>query len=169
MTNNQILVFDNPREGLASINPPEMNGAFNYAISHNLQEAKRIAVNIREAIKDSKEMEEYRKKLQSLQEEHAVKDKDGKPEFIRTKIPNGAELIQYNIPSALDPESEFNVKLKELNEEYREHVEKQNERLKMLNQENEEFEPMYIKPGDIPKGLSREEMDLIFPLIKKDE
>jgi hypothetical protein len=165
MTNNQVLIF---AVGLKSISPPEMNGDFNYAISSTLESAVAQAKHIREATKDSKEMEEYRGKLEELQKKHAKKDREGEPICKVIDLPNGSQLIQYNIPDALDPESEFNTKLKELNEEYDEDIKKQEERMKFLDEENNRFDPVFIERKDIPKGLSREEMNLILPLVKRD-
>ena len=164
MTNNEILIL---AVGLRDINPPNMNGDFNYAISTNRQEAERIAVNIREAIKESEEFAKFKKELQGLQEEYAEKDDEGKVISENIPLPNGTSIIQYSIPAARDPESDFNKKLGELDEKYKEAIDEQNNRLKFLDQENEEFAIFQIEKKDIPVGLEREQMDLILPLIKK--
>lgn len=163
MTNNEILALAN---GLKNIDPPNMVADFNYAISENLQRASHLAINIQEAIKDSKEVAEFNSLLKVLQENHAVKDKEGMPERRVIPLANGGQMVQYNIPDAKDPESEFSIKLEELREKYRKDIKAQEKRLLTLNKENKDFEPYWIIKSDIPDGLSRDEMDLIKPLVK---
>lgn len=165
MTNDQILSL---ALGLPQINPPEMIGSFNYAISENTQRVERVAKNIRAHIKDSEPMEEFREQLKDLQEKHSEKDKDGKPVQRTVDLPNGSQIIQYSIPSAKDPDSEFSVKLAELNEKYKDDIDEQNERMKFLQEEDESFEPFWISVDELPNGLTRDEMDLVHLLIKKD-
>jgi len=165
MTNDQVLSL---AIGLRSLSPPNMNGWFNYAMSANLEAAAAESKHIREAIKDSKEMTEYKEQLKALQEGHSIKDKDGKPTYDVINLPNGSQLVKYDIPSAKDPDSEFSTKLKELNEKYDKDIKKQDKRMKFLNEENKMFKPVFITPKDIPDGLTREEMNLILPLVKRD-
>lgn len=164
MTNEQVLILAN---GLGNISPPDMIGSFNYAISENLQNAVRIAKNIREYIKDSDPIREYKKKVKELQEKHAAKDEDDKPVQIVVSLPNGAKITQYDIPAAKDPKSEYRVKLDELNEKYDKDIKEQDKRLEFLKEESEQFEPWWIVVYDIPDGLSREEMNLVHLLVEK--
>lgn len=164
MTNRQVLAFAN---GLQGVDAPDMEGDFNYAISANKAEAKRIAVSINAAIKPNEAMEKYEQERRDLIIKHCDKDERGEP-ISRVVTAGDQTFIKYNVPDIDDPKSDYNRELGVIKENYKGDIEAHEKKLKFLDKDNSEFKPIMIPRKDIPKGLSREAMDLILPLVKKD-
>lgn len=166
MTNEEILFMAN---NLTAVDAPEMDAEFNYYVSANLNEAERVAKNIREAIKPGEKLEEYDKEVQALREKYATKDEKGNPNVQIIKLPNGQQQRQYDIPGGESKTSEFGKALEKLRTKYKKDLDDQKEKMKFLEKENKEFKPVMIDLDDVPKGLNRQAMDALFYVIKKPE
>lgn len=166
MKNGQILLLD---QELPNINPPNMNGWFNYAVQETIQMAASKAISIRDVISVKGDMLKYQDELNELQEKYAVRDEYDKPIKHITPIGSGRQYEVFEIKEIDNPEGEFNVALAKLDEKYKEAIEDYKNKLKFLDEENPNFEPLWIEPKMIPDGLTRNQMKAIILMIKKPE
>jgi hypothetical protein len=165
MTNNQILMLE---QELQNLNPPDMDRWFNYAVQETIQRATEKAKVIREVIKPKDKMVEYQDELKKLQIKHANKDENGDPVVSVMELGNGQRAERFEIPDIGDPKGKFNVAVDKLMKKYKEAIDEYNEGLKFLDEENEDFEPHWVSVEQIPDGLSRSEMSLVYLMIKKE-
>jgi len=164
MKNKDILLLE---QELPRISVPDMDRWFNYAISETFQRAEAEAINVKAVIKPKDGMKEYQDKLKKLQIEHSEKDEYGEPVTTVTPMPGGKQFEQYEIPEINNPKSKFNIAVDELKAEYQEDIDKYDETLKFLDEENANFEPFWIKFEQVPKGLNRLQMDVVMMILDK--
>lgn len=163
MKNEDILLLS---QVLPTIDAPEMDGWFNYAVEETIQRSASKSKSIREVVKPKGKMAEYQEKLRELQIAMSEKDEYGEPMKITTDIGGGRVYDQYVIADIDDPKSEFNTKVKELEKEYEKEINSYKKKLEFLGEENKDFEPYYITPDQIPKGIGRQQMKALHLMIK---
>lgn len=161
MKNYEIVYLAN---ALKKVDAPVMGGWFNYAVSDATKKAEDIAENIMAAIVPDEEYSKYEERMNLLREEHSEKDENGNSIF--TQLDNG--LRQYSIPVANDPESDFMKSFHKLKEVYKEAIAQREKQLEFLEEENKDFEPLEITYKDLPDGLSRQDMNAVYMIMKKD-
>jgi hypothetical protein len=163
MKNEDILLLE---QVLPTIDAPEMDGWFNYAIEETIQRAHVKAKSIRAVIKPKGKMAEYQERLKELQISHAEKNEYDEPMKITEELGGGRVLEKYVIADIDDPKSEFNVKADELKKEYDKVIKAYEKKLGFLEEENKDFEPFWITPDQIPTGISRPQMKALHLMIK---
>jgi hypothetical protein len=166
MKNKDILLLD---QELPTVNPPKMDGWFNYAVQETIQMAASKAKSIRDVIAPKEDMEKYQEALKKLQEKHAEKDEYDEPMKITTDIGGGLRLEKFVIPNIDNPKSPFNLAAKKLGDKYKKAIDEYNKKLEFLDEENPTFEPFWIEPKLIPDGLSRSQMSAVILMVKKKE
>ena len=163
MKNEDILLL---ARVLPTVDAPEMDGWFNYAIEETIQRAQAKAKSIREVVKPKGKMEEYQGKLKELQITHAEKDEYDEPMKITNDLGDGMIMEKYVIADIDDPKSEFNVKVDELAEEYDKAIKSYEKKLEFLQEENKDFEPYWITPDQIPTGIKAAQIRAIHLMTK---
>lgn len=158
MKNEDILLLD---QALPTIDVPEMDGWFNYAVEENIQRASSKAKSIMEVIKPKGKMAEYQEKVKELQITHAEKDEYDNPQKITRELGDGRVMERYVIADIENPKHEFNIAIEKLEEEYKKAIEAHEKKLKFLEEENSDFEPFFVTISQIPKGLSRRQMKAV--------
>ncbi|MHC4647892.1 MAG: hypothetical protein ACYTBJ_20710 [Planctomycetota bacterium] len=166
MKNKDILLLD---QELPTVNPPEMDGWFNYAVQETIQMAASKAKSIRDVIAPKEEMTKYQEALKKLQEKHAEKDEYGEPMKIVTELGGGRRLEKFIIADIDDPKCAFNKAAERLSKKYKTAIDEYNKKLDFLDEENPTFEPFWIDPKKIPNGLSRDQMAAVILMVKKKE
>jgi hypothetical protein len=166
MTNNQILMLE---QELPNVNVPDMDRWFNYAVQETIQRATEKAKVIREVIKPKEGMEKYQGELKKLQIKYSNKDENGEPVMLITDLGDGKKLERYDIPDINKPNGKFNEAINRLQKKYQADIDKYNEGLKFLEEENKDFEPFWVTVDQIPNGLMRDQMAVVFLMIKKEE
>ena len=163
MKNDEILMLTHV---LPTIDADNMDGWFNYAIEETIQRAAAKAKSIREVIKPKGKMVEYQEKFNELEISHAEKDEYGEPMKITTDLGGGRIMEKYVIADIDDPKAEFNIKIDELSEEYDKVIKSYEKKLEFLKEENEDFEPYWITPDQIPKGIKASQRRAIHLMTK---
>jgi len=163
MTNDDVIFLS---EVLPLVNVPDMEPDFNYAVSFNLREAEKIAVDINKAIEPKPGMEAYDKSAQELREEYAEKDPDGNAAFTAEATEHGP-IRHYKIPGLEVSSSLFNMAVAKLKKKHEKDFKEREVQLEFLKKENKQIKLLEISKSDIPKGLSRRAMDAVFLFTKK--
>lgn len=163
MKNDDILLLN---QVLPTIDVPEMDGWFNYAVEETIQRAAGKAKSIREVIKPKGKMVEYQDKIKELQILHAEKDEYDEPQKIKTDLGDGRIMEKYVIADIDNPKHEFNIAIKALEVEYKKTIDAYDKKLEFLDEKNEDFEPFWITPEQIPTGLSRRQMKAVKLMVK---
>jgi hypothetical protein len=146
-----------------------MDRWFNYAVQETIQRAVEKAAVIREVIKPKEDMVEYQDELKKLQIKHADKDDDGNPVMEEIELENGQKVEKFVIQDIQDRKGKFNVAVDKLLKKYKEAIDGYNEGLKFLDEENKDFEPHWISVDQIPDGITRDEMSLVYLMVAKEK
>lgn len=164
MKNEDILLLN---QELPTIDVPDMDGWFNYAIEETIQRASAKSKIIREVVKPKDGMVEYQDKLKELQQKHAEKDEYDEPLKDITPLGGGRQLEKYVIPDIDNPKGKFNLAAVALDKKYKEDIDKYDKKLEFLEEENSDFEPYFITVDQIPNGLSRRQMRALRLMVKE--
>ena len=139
-------------------------------ISRNQDLAATEAKRLRSAIEPSDKVREYRQKYNHLQVKHAKKNAEGNV-IMRTVEVGGNKIDIPDIDSFNDPEGEYAKDFAALRAEYNGELTEFDQLLKefkeKMQEENEYFIPILIDYEIIPKDISSEDMNIIYPLIDK--
>ena len=165
MKNKDVLLL---AQELPRLSLPDMDRWFNYAVQETIELASSKAKSIREIIKPQEGMVKYQDKAKELQIKHANKDEYGEP--IKTTEQIGDRILEiFDIPEINNPKGAFNVAAEKLELEYKEEIDKYKKGLEFLEEECPNFEPYWTTIDLIPNGLTRNEMSVVFLMIKKPE
>jgi hypothetical protein len=148
-------------KGLQSVDAPEMDPEFNYAVSKNIHILEEIKQCLEDAAADPKGYDLYLKALEEINKLHSKKDK-GEPILI--PLPGGR--AKYDIIESDD----YNLEIKNLNEKHYKVIEAKKRNIQkyndMLNKECSELKFFEVDRKHIPKGLTRTAMNAVFYIIK---
>jgi len=165
MKNNEILILE---QELPKLDVANMNRYFNYAVQETIERATAKAATIRKVIAPKPDFEEYQSELSKLQVKYSDKDSNGDPITVITQE-GDRKMERYSIPDIENPKGKFNVAVEKLIEKHKPAIDAYNEGLQFLGEENEDFEPMRVSVENIPDGLSRKEMSIVFLIAKKEK
>ena len=167
MKNKEVFNLANGLNGLRK----ELTGRmFTHAVVLNRIEIKPHFVALEEAMKPSKEMQEYLNKFDELKKEYSCKDEHGNPIIKKGKDPiSGDESFFYDIPEINNLNGEFSKKKNKLYAEYKDVIEQYEALMedwnnKLLEKESK-FQCTMIDRDDVPDEINTGEMAGIIDMI----
>lgn len=129
---------------------------FSYAVARNLATLKSEMESLKKSVAMTDKFDEYEVKRVTLAEKYSVKE-DGKPKIVDNK---------YEIQD----QKSFDKDLKELQIEYKEHIDNRANQLKELEEllkEEVEVSLFMITQDMIPEAITSKQMADIMPIIKE--
>lgn len=146
-----------------------------FTVNDNKRKSADYIKKMEKEIEPSDDFKEFEKEREELAKKHSFKDDKGEPKLIRKAGRILSQIVSmYDVEGIENDKSRYNIALSKLNKKHKEAIEKQEEKVRMYNEEflNDEcdFTPTKIKMRLIeehekcPQGV----MDLIFPMIKLD-
>lgn len=145
---------------------------FNLAMSRNIEAIQKEGALLKKSVEPSKEYNIYESNRIKLCKDLCEKDDNGKPIMIKIKeTDNNGKLIEVGEKFKFSDENKpvFDTKLKELREEHKDTIDKNDKNLKVLDElmkEEVEIELFMIDEELLPEKILRPQIDLIRPLIK---
>ena len=143
-----------------------------YAVNKNKRLVEVVIKDMEKAIEQTDEMKKFTKGREELAKEHCAKDEAGQPKLIKGpgNSPGEVQMI-YDIPGQTDEKSVYRKALTKLEKQYKEEIDKHDEKVKKYNQEflddDSEFEP-FMAPLTLMEAHEKcpqNIMDLIFWMV----
>lgn len=141
-----------------------------YELTKKKSELKKIVDTITSTLKVPNELNDFYDAVNTINAKYANKDENGKP---KTLTIQGKEV--YDIPNNIfyDKGSSYNKELEEVRVQYKNTVDTYNKDIKdyqeFLGKENKDFNPSSIDKERLPKDISQEVLEKLYPLIKSVE
>lgn len=143
-----------------------------YAINKNKRLLKQEIKDMEKAVEPSESAKEFIEKREELAKKYSVKDKNGNPKTKPLLLPGGKSRNVYVINGEDDAKSEYSIKLKDIEEKYKESIIEHEEKVKKYNEEfledESSFEPFMITMDMLEhEKCPQHVMDKIFYMIKE--
>lgn len=144
---------------------------FKFSVSKNKRMLNNHLKDVEEAIKSSEDYSKYRKEEQELSKKFCRKDEEGKNIIIPT-VEGRVKGERYDIEGQDDPDSEYSLAFKKLENKYRKEIDERKVQLDKFNiflEEESDFEPYLIPFNLVPDDLPQSAMDGVLFIIEVKE
>lgn len=165
----------NMRKNLDMVN--QVNGAsarFLYAVSRNKDHLDSVIRHLNKTVEQTKDIQEYRKEVEKINQKHALKDEDGSVQYTNVPMPNGMQRRAFKkIVGEGNPNSDYEKEITELESRYDEQIREHEAKIKKYDEMLESEIPdgdlrlFMIDLDIVPDGLHPRAMDGVLPFIKE--